>query len=436
MKLLSKALVLAGTSLALRIELQQPLDSRPESALQPNPSSSSSKNDAPAYRDELVSLHKDLVDISSVTYDEYAVGNFLVDYLKERKFATEVQIVPSANTTGSDADERHRSAEAKPRFNVLAWPGSKPRPGSFPKVIVSSHIDTVPPFFPYSRTGDGGDETVIGGRGSVDAKASVAAQVVAVQELLRARSVRAEDVMLLFVVGEERTGDGMRFFSETLASLDPPPPAGKIKAAIFGEPTEGKLACGHKGFFGCTITAYGKAAHSGYPWLGKSANEILMRALVKILDADLGSSDEFGNTTINVGIIEGGVALNVVPEKAVARIAGRVAIGPELEGGSIVKQRVLDILSSVDKDAFETECVNGYGVVKAACDVPGFEPITLNYGTDIPNFKGDHTRYLYGPGSILVAHGANEAIKLKDLESGVEGYKKLILHVLSEETEL
>jgi len=366
MQLIGIALLLSGTSLALRIEFLQPLDSRPNSVVQAPSSSSSFDSDAPPYRDELVSLHKDLVDISSVTYNETAVGNFLIDYLKERNFATELQIVPSSNTTSSDDDE-HESAE--PRFNVLAWPGSKPSSGS-PKVLVTSHIDTVPPFFPYSRDDDGEPtaDTVIGGRGSADAKASVAAQIVAVLELLRARSISAEDVMLLFVVGEERGGDGMRFFSDTLASLDPPP---KIKAGIFGEPTEGKLACGHKGFFGCTITAHGKAAHSGYPWLGKSANEILMRALIKILDTDLGSSEEFGNTTVNVGLIEGGVALNVVPEKAVAGIVGRVAIGPELEGGKIVTQRVLDILSSVDKDAFEAECPSGFGVVKTACDVPG-----------------------------------------------------------------
>jgi acetylornithine deacetylase len=366
MKFTGVALLLSGSSLALRIELQQPLDSRPNSAVNPPHSPSLFDSDAPAYRDELVSLHKDLVDISSVSYDENAVGNFLIDYLKERNFATELQFVPSPDTANSDDDE---NKSAKPRFNVLAWPGSKPSSGS-PKVMVSSHIDTVPPFFPYSRSDDGepNADTVIGGRGSVDAKASVAAQIVAVLELLRAESISAEDVMLLFVVGEERAGDGMRVFSDSLASRDPPL---KIEAGIFGEPTEGKLACGHKGFFGCTITAHGKAAHSGYPWLGKSANEILMRALIKILDTDLGSSDEFGNTTINVGMIEGGVALNVVPDKAVAKIAGRVAIGPELEGGKIITERVKDILSSLDEDAFENECVNGYGVVKTACDVPG-----------------------------------------------------------------
>ncbi|KAI1346300.1 hypothetical protein F5Y01DRAFT_321956 [Xylaria sp. FL0043] len=417
MKVAGVARLLSSASIALGLELQKPLDSS---------SSSSSSNNAPSYRSELVSLHKSLVEIASVTYSENAVGNFLVDYLTERDFVAELEFLPPANTTSTSDSE---PGDGKPRFNVLAWPGPKRHPS--PKVLVSSHIDTVPPYIPYSRSDEEpNSDTVIAGRGSVDAKASVAAQIIAVFELLDAKRIDPGDVMLLFVVGEESTGDGMVYFSDTLASLDPPP---NFKAAVFGEPTEGKLACGHKGFFGCTITAHGKAGHSGYPWLGKSATEVLMRGVIKVLDTDLGSSELFGNTTVNVGTIEGGVALNVIPETAVARIAGRVAIGPEEDGGRIVVERVQEVLRSVDEDAFEVECLNGYGTVECACDVPGFETITVNYGTDVPKLKGNHTRYLYGPGSILVAHGKDEAIKLKDLETGVEDFKKIILHVLKDE---
>ncbi|KAI1428089.1 hypothetical protein F5Y12DRAFT_73512 [Xylaria sp. FL1777] len=419
MKVAGVARLLSGASIALGFELQTPLDS----AL---PSASSPESNAPSYRGELVSLHKSLVEISSVTFSENAVGNFLVDYLTERDFVVELEFLPPSNASASASDS---DGDSKPRFNVLAWPGPKHHPS--PKVLVTSHIDTVPPHIPYSRSaGELTGETVIAGRGSVDAKASVAAQIIAVSELLDANSIDPEDVMLLYVVGEERTGDGMRYFSDTLTSLDPPP---NLKAAIFGEPTERKLACGHKGFFSCTITAHGKAGHSGYPWLGKSATELLIRGVVKVLDTDLGSSDQFGNTTVNVGIIEGGVALNVIPERAVARIAGRVAIGPESDGGGIVVERVKKVLKSVDEEAFEMECANGYGVVKCACDVPDFETVTVNYGTDVSNLKGNHARYLYGPGSILVAHGADEAIKLKDLEAGVEDFKKIILHTLRDE---
>lgn len=325
---------------------------------------------APSYRAELVSLHQSLVETASVTYTENAVGSFLVDYLTARDFVAKLQFLPPSN----DSD-----GEGRPRFNVLAWPGPTRQPE--PSVLVTSHIDTVPPHIPYSRSDrEPNGDTVIAGRGSVDAKASVAAQIIAVVELLAAKRIDPGAVMLAFVVGEERSGDGMRYFSDALAAMEPP---GDFKAVIFGEPTEGKLACGHKGFFGCTITARGKAGHSGYPWLGKSATEVLMRGMVKILDTDLGSSDEFGNTTVNVGIIEGGVALNVIPEVAVARIAGRVAIGPEADGGRIVTERVGDVLKSVDADAFEIDCVNGYGVVKCACDVPGKRELPYPSSVDV-----------------------------------------------------
>ncbi|RYP66178.1 hypothetical protein DL771_007954 [Monosporascus sp. 5C6A] len=419
MKLSELSLSLLWSSRVLASELQKPLGTSS------SPTTSSSfhgddGDDAPAYRESLVSLHKSLVDISSITYDEKEVSEFLVDYLTERGFAAQLQAVPTP-TNSSDVE--------KPRFNVLAWPGPTRRPD--PKVLVSSHIDTVPPYIPYSRTPPPpsplGPDTLIAGRGSVDAKASVAAQIVALTELLLVDGAGARDVMLLYVVGEERAGDGMRLFSDTLGRLDPAP---RFRAAVFGEPTEGRLACGHKGFFGCEVRARGRAGHSGYPWLGKSATEVLMRGLLAVLDADLGSSEDFGETTINVGAIEGGVAANVIAESAVAQIAGRVAIGPEAAGARIVSGRVVDVLKEVDEEAFDVECRNGYGVVKCNCDVEGFETITVNYGTDVPNFKGNHTRYLYGPGSILVAHGPDEAIKLKDLEAAVEGYKKLILHAL------
>ncbi|KAL7628509.1 hypothetical protein AAE478_000024 [Parahypoxylon ruwenzoriense] len=416
MKFSSLPALLLSSSFALSSEPQKPLKLSSIST-----SSPSFDADAPPYRDDLVYLHKSLVEIPSITGSENDVGNFLVDYLSARDFIVQLEFIPPAE----DASEPD-----KPRFNVLAWPGPSRRPS--PKVLVSSHIDTVPPFIPYStsNTAPLNSSTIIAGRGSVDAKASVAAQITALESLLSSNAVDREDVMLLYVVGEEQSGDGMRYFSSTRGKLDPPP---DFLAAIFGEPTEGKLACGHKGFFACDITAHGRAGHSGYPWLGRSATEVLMRALVKVLDTDLGSSDLFGNTTVNVGVLEGGVALNVIPERATARVAGRVAIGPELEGGGIVAERLKDVLRSVDEDAFEVECRNGYGVVKCNCDVEGFEPITVNYGTDVPNLKGNHTRYLYGPGSILVAHGPDEALKLGDLEKAVEDYRKLILHAIKSE---
>ncbi len=348
-------------------------------------------DNAPPYRESLVSLHRSLVEIPSITYDENAVGQFLVDYLMERGFVARIEPVPLPPSTNSSSSSSSSSTPGplKPRFNVLAWPGPTRHPR--PKVLVTSHIDTVPPYIPYSLTPPEassplGPDTLIAGRGSVDAKASVAAQIAAVTSLLESgrlgpgpggspdggENYPRDSVMLLYVVGEERSGDGMRQFSAELGRvLGPGAAAPAFGAAIFGEPTEGRLACGHKGFFACAVAARGRAGHSGYPWLGRSATEALMRGLVAVLDADLGSSAEFGNTTVNVGAIGGGVAANVIAESAAAQLAGRVAIGPETDGGRVAAERLVDVLTSVDPDAFDVQCRNGYGVVRCDCDVEG-----------------------------------------------------------------
>ncbi|KAM0323718.1 hypothetical protein ACHAQA_008655 [Verticillium albo-atrum] len=374
--------------------------------------------DAPAWRDTLLSLHRSLVEISSISGTEADVGQFLLEYLQLKGYSVAKQQVQT----------RKNTPENKDRFNVLAWGGNSST--FLSRVLVTSHIDVVPPHIPYGiEDGDITKDTKIWGRGSVDAKASVVAQIQALENLLKAGEVKEDDVSLLFVVGEEDQGDGMHAFSDSLQRVDPPR---TFDAVIFGEPTENKLACGHKGGVFGNITAKGVAGHSGYPWLGKSANNLMIRALAKVLETDLGSDERFGNTTVNIGRFDGGVAANVIPDYAFVGIAARVAIGPEKEGGNIVKARIQAILDEVDDDAFTFSISHTYGVVEANCEVDGFESDVMNYGTDIPNLKGDHTRYLYGPGSILVAHGDNESLTVGDLEEAVDGFEKLILHALKE----
>ncbi|CAI4216089.1 unnamed protein product [Parascedosporium putredinis] len=365
-------------------------------------------------RDELLALHRSLVEIESETLYETHVGDWLADYLEARGYTVQRQHMPVRSPGAGEA-----------RFNIIAWPGKTGRPQ--PRVIVSSHIDAVPPHIPYAISDEHPTaETVIRGRGSVDAKGSVAAQIVAVQSLLDGGAVDEADVALLFVVGEEGPGDGMRFFSESAERRA----LGGFEAVIFGEPTQNKLACGHKGGLFCSVEARGVAGHSGYPWLGKSANELLVRAMYALATTDLGSSDRFGNTTVNIGRFYGGVAINVIPEHAKADLAVRVAIGPEDEGGLIVAERIRGILAGIDPEAFTLEYTHAYGVVESDCTAPGFETTVESYGTDMPNLKGDYTRYLYGPGSILVAHGPTESLTVGDLETAVDGFKRLILHAL------
>ncbi|RFU35291.1 hypothetical protein B7463_g1090, partial [Scytalidium lignicola] len=293
------------------------------------------------------------------------------------------------------------------RDNILAYIGESPKT----RVLVTSHIDTVPPFLPYERRGD-----EIWGRGSVDAKGSVATQIIAVESLLEESKIGEGDVALLFVVGEEEDSAGMLAANALGLSWE---------AVIFGEPTELKLGSGHKGGIGITIKARGKAGHSGYPELGKNAIDMLIRALSSLNELELPRSERYGDTTINLGTINGGVAANVIAEEAIASLTVRIAAGsPES-----IKEMVETAIYKASPEV-EIDYTLGIGPVPLDHDIDGFETIVLNYGTDIPSLDGNHKRYLYGPGSIHVAHSDHESVKISDLKTAVEGYKVLIMESL------
>ena len=383
----------------------------------------------------LLTLHKVICDVASVTGDELAVGKLVVSFLEAHNFTVTTQSVPMKDSE-------------KERFNIYAVPDASKFDANYdaaskalPKVLLSSHIDTVPPHIPYSlsapKSSKSRKDILISGRGTVDDKACVAAQIQTVLDLLAdpPSDMSPSDLALLFVVGEETTGDGMKHFSDSdlyhTSSKD-------YKAILFGEPTELKLAEGHKGISFLKIDAKGKAAHSGYPWLGKSANSMILPALMTLdmlgdiseEDGGLPRSEKFGKTTVNVGYMQGGVAGNVVPEHAHADITFRLA------GGSLdeVKHIILNAIHTVDPDDdLDLDLTMAYGPIALDADIDGFDTITVNYGTDIPNLKVKDgvKRYLYGPGSILVAHGADEGLTVGDMEEAVKGYKKLVKHALA-----
>lgn len=237
----------------------------------------------------LLKLHRHLVEIPSISGSEHNVSQYLRNYLQDHGFNVELQPVVNG------------------RENVFAYIGDT----RATRILVTSHIDTVPPFIPYERRGD-----QIWGRGTADAKGSVAAQIIAVQKLHEAQKISEGDVALLFVVGEERDGFGMKAANGLGLTWE---------SVVFGEPTELKLAAGHKGGLAFTVYAKGKAGHSGYPELGRSAIDILVHGLSVLYQLELPGSERFGNTTLNVGQIEGGVAPNVIAQNASATVLVRVA---------------------------------------------------------------------------------------------------------------
>ncbi|PNS17781.1 hypothetical protein CAC42_3176 [Sphaceloma murrayae] len=394
------ALVVASTATAGHLPLQHALQYETQAQL-PHVWASSRAND-------LVNLHKNLTEIESISGNELAVGQWLESSLKSQGYKTELQEV------------------TKDRYNILAWPGEKRNA----RLLITSHIDTVPPYIPYN-TSSTKASTTISGRGSVDAKGSVAAMIIAANQLLDSVEITPNDFAFLWVVGEETHGDGMRAANKL--NLTP-------KSIIFGEPTEGKLASGHKGIIVFEIKTFGKAAHSGYPWLGRSANAIMIRALNALLDLekDFPKSDRFGVTTLNIGQVQGGVAANVVPESATAKVAIRIAAGEVNDIEDMVVKAVENATDSFKGDkgdkVIDIDFLGvGYGPVPLDTDVPGFDNQAVNYGTDVPNLRSTvkgQKRYLYGPGSIQVAHSDHEELTLADLELAVADYKKLILHCL------
>ncbi|KAK3323339.1 hypothetical protein B0T19DRAFT_359431 [Cercophora scortea] len=348
----------------------------------------------PLSSSSLLTLHKSLVNHPSPTNSEANVTTFLRSYLQTLHPNLTISLQPVSSPTSN-------------RHNLLAYLGSTRKT----RVLLTSHLDTVPPFFPYSR-----HDNTLSGRGSVDAKGSIASQITAFASLLHSHQIHEGDVALLYVVGEETGGDGMAAANDLHLSWD---------AVIFGEPTELKLARGHKGGLGFTITAKGKAGHSGYPSLGKNAIDILVRALYALQSVDLPSSEVYGATTLTVGTIAGGVAANVIPESAVATVSVRVAAGTPEEIQGLIERAVLTAEPEVEL-AFSY----GIGPVPLDYDIEGFETTVVSYGTDIPRLRGDHKKYLYGPGSILVAHSDHEHLEVEDLEAAVEGYKTLVLECL------
>ncbi|KAE8152106.1 hypothetical protein BDV25DRAFT_76301 [Aspergillus avenaceus] len=356
-----------------------------------------------------LSFHRDIVQIPSVTGTEHNVGTFIADFLAAHNFTV------------------HKQAVDTGRFNIYAHPSQ----ASNPEILVTSHIDTVPPFLNYNVTHPtNAADTVIAGRGTVDAKGSIAAQIFATLDILR--SAPTAPLALLFVVGEETGGDGMRTFSTS--ELNKP-----YHTIIFGEPTDLALVSGHKGMLGFEVIATGHAAHSGYPWLGESAISAILPALSRIdqlgnVPDGLPSSPKYGKTTVNIGRVDAGVAANVVPGHAAADVAVRLAAGTPEEAREIVRAAVADATGGNPAvyAEFRTR-MEGYPPQDLDVDVAGFPVTTVNYGTDVPNLEVRERedgrpvrRYLYGPGSIHVAHGDNEAVTVGDLESAVDGYRRLI----------
>jgi acetylornithine deacetylase len=329
-------------------------------------------------------LTRALIDIDSVTPNEEMVGVYLSDHL--RKLA--------ARTNG-----KVERIEVEPhRYNVLAYWDN-------PVVTLSTHMDTVPPFF-ASRE----DDEHIWGRGACDTKGIIAAMLLALEALVESGERR---VAVLFVVGEERNSAGAY-----AAAKD----ARGSRFIINGEPTESKLALGSKGALRYEIAASGRMAHSAYPHLGESAIEKLLDALARIRKIALPVDPVFGASTLNIGTIHGGRAPNVIPDDAKAEIMIRL-----VDDGDSTHKAVLEAVGT-SAEAREVLCIPAIHLES----VDGLETSIVSYTTDIPAFQGAWGKpLLFGPGSIHVAHTSEERIPKRELAAAVQTYQDLARKLLS-----
>lgn len=330
---------------------------------------------------DVLRLTRELIDIPSVSGEEFQIGTSLGELLLRHGYHVELQDV------------------SPERSNIVATTQAKPR------VVLSTHMDTVPPFI-----GSREDDELIYGRGACDAKGIIAAQIAAA-ERLRAEGIN--DIGLLFTVDEEVTSAGARIANDH-------PAAESTEFLINGEPTDNRLAIGTKGSLQATISTTGRAAHSAYPEQGESAIEKLLDVLNDIRGIDWPGNDIFGETTCNIGIVSGGRRANVIPDSAQATIQIRLA-----DSGLAIKEHLEYAVAG--RAAIDYKSVHD---PIRLLTLEGFEQMVARFTTDIPYLSNWGRALLIGPGSILVAHTDNEKVSKAELLNAVDLYANLAKSLL------
>ncbi|HEX8556486.1 MAG TPA: M20/M25/M40 family metallo-hydrolase [Pyrinomonadaceae bacterium] len=334
----------------------------------------------------LFELTRTLIDIPSVSGEEGEAGRFLASYLEGLGYRVESQEVEPG------------------RSNVLATTGARAR------VVLSTHMDTVPPHIPSSE-----DATHIRGRGACDAKGIIAAQVAAAEAL---RAAGVEEFGLLFTVDEELGSLGAR-------AANAHPLARECEFLINGEPTENRLASGSKGSLRVRLSTQGRAAHSAYPERGESALEKMLDVLADVRARAWPRDEFFGETTCNIGTLRGGSRPNVIPADASAELQIRLvtpsaAVRRALEEAVAGRARV-EYLSAAEPVRMHA--------------VEGFESEVVRFTTDIPYLPAWGAPLLVGPGSILDAHTDGERVSKRELEEAAGLYARLAKTLLGRKGE-
>lgn len=328
-----------------------------------------------------IQLTRQLIDIPSLTGEEAGLAGHLETLLTSLGLTV----------------RRH---EIEPgRFNLIAAASEEPR------VLLCTHLDTVPPFYPSSE-----DDSVIRGRGACDAKGIMAAMIAAGAELIDRGERRFG---FLFLVGEETDSIGAKRANEARLAAS--------QFVVVGEPTESRFVSACKGAVTARIRFEGVAAHSAYPERGDSAIRRMAEAILAIESEPWGETAELGRATANVGVVRGGRKPNVIPDEAELELLVRT-----VEPRDVVESRIRDLARR-----FRAEVVECYGGDPIFFEVPsGREGVVVAFGTDAPYLGAYGRRLLYGPGSILDAHTPDEKITKREIMDAVETYRDLVIQLL------
>ncbi|MEW6125543.1 MAG: M20/M25/M40 family metallo-hydrolase [Acidobacteriota bacterium] len=323
---------------------------------------------------DTLDLTRQLINIESISGNEKTLVDFLANYLEGIGFSIELQ-----------------EAETN-RPNLYAKRGE-------PDVVLSTHTDTVPPYVELSE-----DDRFIYGRGACDTKGLMTSMIKASERLI---AEGVSDFGMLLLVGEENGSIGAKVANHL---------PNHCHYLINGEPTESKLALGSKGALRAILKASGRAAHSAYPHLGESAIEKLLDILNDFRRAELPKNETLGETTMNIGLMSGGVAANVIPPTAQAELMFRVVT----ETGELRKliERINDHRATIEY-GFQCEPV-------FMEKLEGYDTTVVSFTTDIPALTNWGKPLLYGPGSILDAHTAGEKIAKKDVIEAVDIYVEMV----------
>jgi len=308
---------------------------------------------------------------------------------------------------------------------------------STPAVLLEAHTDTVgtdnmeiAPFEP------GEEPDIVRGRGSCDDKASLAAMMTAM--VRAARHTPRCSCIFAATVDEEHLFRGVHKLTTEPLPLP-------VQGAVVGEPTQLRIICAHKGTVRLRITVLGKAAHSAEPQRGDNAIyhaaalvEVLARHAQQL--AQRPAHPLVGRPTLTVSTIQGGTAINMVPDRCEIKVDRRILPGEE-PAAVAAELRQLVARHANGRFSYEVEDILLDPPMELSPDAPIVERCQraleaaggcsqvcgAAFGTNASKFAiAGIPALVLGPGDIAQAHTATEFVRAAEVEQAADIYFRII----------